>query len=125
MPMQTLSAANIRYLIALNALDREGGVRCVDIAQTLGITKPSVHRMMEAMCDMALIVKAKYGTVSLTETGRALAESYAAYYTTIGGYFAGRLSLTPDEAGEAALALLAAVPGERAEHICGILRGLS
>lgn len=123
--MQTLSAANIRYLIALNALDREGGVRCVDIAQALGITKPSVHRMMEAMCGMDLIVKARYGTVSLTRQGRVLAGKYAAYYETIGGYFAGRLSLPPEEAGEAALALLAAVPGERAEYICGILKSQS
>ncbi len=36
-----LTAANIRYLLAIEDLDRNGkGVRCVDVAQALGITKP-------------------------------------------------------------------------------------
>ncbi|NCC61618.1 MAG: winged helix-turn-helix transcriptional regulator [Verrucomicrobiae bacterium] len=64
--MQTLSASSIRYLIALNALDKECGIRCVDIAEKLGLTKPSVHRMMETLCDRALVKKVKYGMLFLT-----------------------------------------------------------
>ena len=66
-----LTAANIRYLLAIEDLDRDGkGVRCVDVAQALGITKPSVHSMVDSMKDMGLLEKPHYGVIRLTDLGR-------------------------------------------------------
>lgn len=45
---RTLTASNIRYLLTMKELDRDGcGVRCVDLASALNLSKPSVHNMMD------------------------------------------------------------------------------
>ena len=75
---QTLSVANIKYLLVLREHDRDGkGVRCVDVAETLGITKPSVHSMMGTLQQMELVEKPRYGVVRFTPEGRVLADRYA------------------------------------------------
>lgn len=122
---QTLSASNIRYLIALNALDSEDGIRCIDIAEELSLTKPSVHRMMETFCDRSLVKKAKYGMVFLTEEGREFAERYAAYYDIVCRFFCRKLALPPDDAKSAACALLAGVSGEGLDNMCEKMRNVS
>lgn len=123
--MQTLSAACIRYLIVLNALDRECGVRCVDIAEKLALTKPSVHRMIEALSARDLVKKVKYGTVFLTEDGRRLAARYATCFDIVFRFLSQRLSLPPEHAQNAAFALLAEIPndqiGEMSEKIRGFI----
>lgn len=120
--MQTLSASIIRYLIALNALDKKCGIRCVDIAERLGLTKPSVHRMMEALSDRALVQKVKYGMVFLTEEGRELSVRYAAYYDTICGFLVQRLALPSEDSGNAAIALLAGISEEHIAGMCARMR---
>ena len=43
-----LTASNIRYLLAMKELEKScQGLRCVDIAATLGLSKPSVHNMLD------------------------------------------------------------------------------
>ena len=83
-----LTAANIRYLLAIEDLDRDGkGVRCVDVAQALGITKPSVHSMVDSMKDMGLLEKPHYGVIQLTDLGRSTADQYQVYFQTICRHF--------------------------------------
>ena len=83
-----LTAANIRYLLAIEDLDRDGkGVRCVDVAQALGITKPSVHSMVDSMKDMGLLEKPHYGVIRLTDLGRSTADRYQVYFQTICRHF--------------------------------------
>ncbi|MCI1966403.1 MAG: helix-turn-helix domain-containing protein [Oscillospiraceae bacterium] len=85
---QALTASNIKYLLVLEELSRDtGGVRCVDIADTLGVTKPSVHMMMKTLKNMELVCKDKYGMVFFTKQGRCLAKQYSKYFKTIDTYF--------------------------------------
>ena len=73
-----LTAANIRYLLALRDLDGDQrGVRCVSIAEALGVSKPSVHAMMDTLKKLSLVDKDRYGTVRFTPAGRELADRYA------------------------------------------------
>ena len=75
---RAMTGSNIRYLLTLLELQgKEGGVRCVDLANRLQVTKPSVHTMVGALCDMGLAEKKRYGSVYLTQEGRSLAEQYA------------------------------------------------
>lgn len=55
-------------------------VRCVDIAQSLGISKPSVHSMIKLLSNMELVQKENYGVVYLTEKGLETAERYSRGY---------------------------------------------
>ena len=53
---QALSASNIKYLLALRSLcGPSNEIRCVSVADALGISKASVHAMMNALKEKNLI----------------------------------------------------------------------
>ena len=63
------------YLKCILILDlRKGYVRAVDIAQELGVTKPSVSVAMKRLRETELIYSDKNGYICLTDSGRELAE---------------------------------------------------
>ena len=79
-----LTASNIKYLIAMLSLGGDtGNVRGTDIANLLGITKPSAHTMLCNLAKMDLVKKDRYGGASFTELGLATAERYAHYYEAL------------------------------------------
>ena len=113
-----LTAANIRYLLAIEDRDRDGkGVRCVDVAQALGITKPSVHSMVDSMKDMGLLEKPHYGVIRLTDLGRSTADRYQVYFQTICRHFAQFLPQRQDVLA-AAFALLSELKLESVVEMC-------
>ena len=113
-----LTAANIRYLLAIEDLDRDGkGVRCVDVAQALGITKPSVHSMVDSMKDMGLLEKPHYGVIRLTDLGRSTADRYPVYFQTICRHFTQFLPQRQDVLA-AAFALLSELKLESVVEMC-------
>ena len=64
---QALSASNIKYLLALRSLcGPSNEIRCVSVADALGISKASVHAMMNALKEKNLIEKNHYGMVHFT-----------------------------------------------------------
>ena len=66
-----LTPSAIKYLLTLLELcQKDAGARCMDIAEQLRVTKPSVHSMIENLCAAGLAEKKKYGTVFLTPEGR-------------------------------------------------------
>lgn len=123
--MQTLSASSIRYLITMHSLSGENGMRCVDIAGALNVTKPSVHRMMETLSEKALVQKVKYGMVFFTEEGCKRAARYAVYYDIIFRFLCRKFALPPNDAKNAACALLAGISDERIGSMCEIMRDTS
>lgn len=73
----SLTASNIRYLIAIGKLCEDGnGTRCVRIAEILGVSKPSVHTMINSLKKLDLVRKDRYGEVFFTEEGSRLANIY-------------------------------------------------
>ncbi len=114
---QTLTASNIRYLITLRTLDCETGIRCTDIAQALGFSKPSVHEMMKTLRKKGLVEMAKCGTVFLTEDGRALAERHIVYFDAVRDYLQRELALPPEDSIHAACALITEVSDESIESM--------
>lgn len=80
----TLTASNIRYLLVMKELDKDGnGIRCIDIASALSLTKPSVHNMMSTFRDMGLVSKGAYGVVFFTDTGNKIVLKYRRYYDAV------------------------------------------
>ena len=53
---------------------KNSDVRMVDVATSLGVTKPSVNKMMNILKEEKLVNQEHYGTISLTEKGRLLAK---------------------------------------------------
>ncbi|NLL38246.1 MAG: metal-dependent transcriptional regulator [Clostridiales bacterium] len=70
----TLTPAKEDYLRALLMLSKNDGVRTSDIADHLGVSKPSVSNMMNVLMAEGFVSKKKYGRIYLTEYGRDAAE---------------------------------------------------
>ena len=70
-----LTSAMEDYLEAVLMMQqRHGYVRCVDVAEHLGVKKPSVSRAVKELSKSGHIMKTANGTLSLTEQGLQLAE---------------------------------------------------
>ena len=71
-----LSRTQIEYLLIMDEMMEEGPVRLRDVAQALGVSKPSVHGMEEQFVRLGLIEKQRYAPVHMTEEGLRTAEEY-------------------------------------------------
>lgn len=78
-----LTASQIRYLLALKKLDELKGIRGADIATKLGLSKPSVHNMMDTFFKLGLIERKSAGLVFLTQYGSLLALEYEGYFEKV------------------------------------------
>ncbi len=77
---QNLTASHIRYLLALNRLDTGCGIRSVDVAKDLNLTKTSVHKMMNTFLSLSYIEKVPNGLVYLTPYGSRQAEAFGKHH---------------------------------------------
>ena len=91
----------------LRIMEEKGHVRSVDVAEKLGVTKPSVSRAMSILRAEGYITFADTGHILFTEKGRAKAEAVYDRHRTISRFLV--LSLGVDEA-------LAAKDACRFEH---------
>lgn len=66
-----LREAGEDYLEAILELEVNGGaVRSIDVANRLGVTKPSVSKAMGILKSAGFIEQQLYGSITLTEEGR-------------------------------------------------------
>ncbi len=75
-----LTMANEDYLECIVRIERdqdeqEPGVRSVDIANQLGVSKASVNKAVSALKAQGLVEQSHYGKVSLTPDGREIGEA--------------------------------------------------
>ena len=119
-----LTPSAIKYLLTLLELcQKDAGARCMDIAEQLRVTKPSVHSMIENLCAAGLAEKKKYGTVFLTPEGRTQAERYAVCCSLLRGRMQQTLGLNEEDARSAACAVLAQLPDAVPQMIERLSRG--
>lgn len=117
-PKRTFTAAHIRYLLTMDELDpKNKGVRCVDIAMALGLSKPSVHGMMSTFAGWGLVEKQAYGDVFMTPDGRTAAQRYRRYYNAVVGLLVCGFPELHDVR-TAACSLLAEIPPKNLEELC-------
>ncbi|MGI5985625.1 MAG: metal-dependent transcriptional regulator [Clostridiales bacterium] len=112
-----LTATQIRYLLAIHTLSDDGIVRSADIAGSLGVTKPSVHKMIIQLSKMDLITKEKYSVIRVTESGRFFAQQYFDSFSLIYGFLSKQLNLPQDTAEEGVLAILSSMETEKLKFI--------
>ena len=108
---RAMTGANIRYLLTLLELQgKDGGVRCVDLAARLQVSKPSVHAMVSSLCQLGLAEKKHYGAVHLTEEGRAMAEEYAKCYQPLYQLMSGILAMEESACSNVVCTVLSQLP---------------
>ena len=100
-----------RYLLCIYRLQKEKKrIRCVDIADDLGVTRPSVSKMMKCMVRMELVEPEYCEAVRLTPQGFALAEQLNENYDLTYAFFRRILRLPPEDAKEHAFLFLSDFP---------------
>lgn len=120
--VSNLTAANIKYLLVINELDHSGrGVHSTEVAEMLGVSKPSAHKMLNALKKMQLICKDRYGVVFFTEEGKLLAAKYQACFNILCFYFCELLPQIPNIKA-VTCAFLAEIPIDDVESVCRKLK---
>ena len=110
-----LTSAHLRYLLAIYEVSRTHlDISSRSIAEKLGVTKPSVVRIMNLLMERGMIVKEHYGKIYMTDRGIFVAKEVQAQLDRILENFPPvNLELTDEERFNAALAMTSALP-ERA-----------
>ncbi len=102
-----MSVSLIRCLLAVLALSESFDVvASKDVAQLLGVKRPTVHRSLEVLLGKGLIQKEPYGDIHLTEAGRALAEKMEQQRDNLSLHFSKQYGLSTQESVNAAFALM-------------------
>ena len=108
-----LTVNQIRFLLAVLSLTTMGeDVASTSIARILGVTRPSVHGMLEQMIERGFIEKARYGKARLTDDGLAVAQALEARRDKLMLLFIRRDGFPMDEALTAATSLMGVLKEE-------------
>lgn len=108
-----LSASHIRYLLVLKKLAASDlGVRSVELAAELGVSKPSVCNMLCVLAEMKLVDEQPRSIVYLTQAGNQMAKKYSEYYDAV---FA---ILTKCISPESVCSLIAGMTEDSLEELC-------
>lgn len=107
-----LTHAHLKYLAAVRELSgTHAAVSSAQVAALLGVSRPSVARMLGVLAQRELVAKERYGKIVLTPAGEAAARRYQARVECLLGRLPEMgLSLSPEEALCAAGALAAVLP---------------
>lgn len=118
-----ICAGQCRYLLSIYHLGQESRtIRCVDIAKDLGVTRPSVSKMMKCMVRMELIYPDYGEAVRLTGKGRELAAVLNQNYDLIYAFFRRMLRLSPEEAKEHTFLFLSDYPQSTCRRLAEIMQ---
>lgn len=110
---RALTPAAIKYLLTLFDLgEGERGVRSVDLAARMNVSKPGAHSMIRNLCAAGLAEKERYGTVYLTEEGRTAAALYRDCFEPLYRKMQSILPLDGETCANAVCAVLSQVPEE-------------
>ena len=105
------------YLEAILVLSRKNGfVRSIDVSEYLGYSKPSVSRAMGILRSGEYIVVEKDGSITLTESGKEIAEKIFERHTVLSRLLM-RLGVTEETAVEDACRLEHAISDESFQAI--------
>ena len=108
-----MTDAQIRCLLALLSLSRRGApIASKDVSLLLGVSRPSVHRMLDILGREGLTEKKPYGAVRLTKRGMCLAQQLEARRDSLLLLFSRRFSLSPAQSGAAATLLISGLEEE-------------
>lgn len=87
--MSKLRQSGEDYLETILILSKKGGVRSVDVAAEMNVSKPSVSRAMGILKNGGFIKIDKNGYITFTEEGREIAEKIYERHTVLTDWLVG------------------------------------
>lgn len=103
-----LTEANEDYLEAILRVEEESGgdpaqgIRSVDVAEKLHVSKASVNKALSTLREAGFVEQSRYGRVLLTDSGRAYAEDVWRTHRTIRQFLHAELGVPFERADEEA-----------------------
>ena len=102
--------------------EQHGYIRSVDVADHLGVTKPSVTSILTSLMKQGVIVRRRYGKIYITDRGVLYARYYDELVEKILQHFplTGE-GFTPEECYSAAVAMAVSLPAREIDEKCEAL----
>ncbi len=111
------------YLEAVLQINEESGrVRTTDVANRLGVSKPSVNRAMKVLAADGYIEQQTYGEIHLTEKGRLKAAQVYFRHKTLTSFFIDVLGVDAVTAEEDACLIEHDISSVTMERLASFLR---
>lgn len=88
------------YLETLLILEKTGKIRCVDVAERMHVSKPSVNKAMNVLKEKGYVQQESYGAIHLTQEGHTLAENVYYRHRTISSFLSEVLGVAEEIADE-------------------------
>ncbi|NLT10081.1 MAG: metal-dependent transcriptional regulator [Ruminococcus sp.] len=116
-------AGQIKYLVAIKELaDIDEYVRCVNISRHLGVSRPSVSKMLRCLANSGLVYEDFCNSVVLTPEGEKEVEALFSSFKEVYTFFHKFLKLPESEAHEQSLRFITEFPNETCERLKGLVR---
>ena len=91
------------YLESLLILEEQHGkIRCVDVANLMKVSKPSVNKAMNVLKEKGYVLQESYGDIHFTAEGKAIAEKVYHRHKTISRFLHEILGVDMETADEEA-----------------------
>lgn len=90
------------YRITIDKAEEADGIRSVDVAEQLGVSKASVNKALSTLKDAGMVEQTRYGRVKLTEEGRVYAARVWRTHRTLRSFLEDDLGVKPETADEEA-----------------------
>jgi DtxR family Mn-dependent transcriptional regulator len=122
----SLSPSIEDYLEAIYMLDADQkGVRSIDVAAQLSVSKPSVNKALHNLTNAGLAKQEKYSLIYLTKTGREKAREVMNRHETIKEFLINILKVAEPTAENEACMIEHAMSNETVSKMRGFLEGKS
>ena len=121
-----LTDAFERYLDAIFMIEDSGSrVRVKDIAESLGVSNPSVSEMVERLVENGLATHDKYGHIGLTPRGRRIARELNRKHSVIKRFFVNVLGVSEETAERDACLIEHVISDESLESLVEFLETIT
>ena len=116
-------SGQIKYLIAIKEIADSGeNVRCVTISRHLGVSRPSVSKLLRGLVSRGYVHEDFCSSVTLTPEGRKAVDEIFSCFTEVYMFFHKFLGLPHEEAHEQAVTFITTFPQDTCERLQGIVK---
>ncbi|MBQ9808522.1 MAG: metal-dependent transcriptional regulator [Ruminococcus sp.] len=116
-------AGQIKYLVAIKELtDIDEYVRCVNISRHLGVSRPSVSKMLRCLANSGLVYEDFCNSVVLTPEGEETVNEIFSSFREVYIFFRKFLKLPEEEAHEQAVRFITDYPKDTCDRLKSLVR---
>ena len=113
----------VRYLVAIKELtETEEYVRCVNISRHLGVSRPSVSKMLRCLANCGYVYEDFCNSVVLTPDGEKAVDQIFGTFNAVYTFFHNFLKLSDEAAHEQAIKFITDFPQDTCERLKAVVR---